>query len=86
MGIPLVVIPLGVPRLKKFRLLYLLDLFEGRGEKRQNDLVFVERLWMIGLMVVMLMSHSGLMSVVLVYSGVGLHTLNFLHSSLSVVI
>ena len=41
---------------------------------------------MIGLMVVMLMSHSGLMSVVLVYSGVGLHTLNFLHSSLSVVI
>ena len=34
----------------------------------------------------MLMSHSGLMSVVLVLSGVGLHTLNFLHSSLSVVI
>ena len=29
---------------------------------------------------------SGLMSVVLVLSGVGLHTLNFLHSSLSVVI
>ena len=38
--------------------MYLLDLFEERWEKGQCGLVCVERLWMIGLMVVMLMSYS----------------------------
>ena len=51
--------------------MYLLDLFRGRGEKGQCDLVCVERLWMIGLMVVMLISYSRVVSVVLVLSGVG---------------
>ena len=37
--------------------MYLLDLFEERGEKGQCDLVCVEHLWMIGLMVVMLMPY-----------------------------
>ena len=45
---PLVVIQLGVTRLKKTRVEYLLDMFEGRGEKEQRDLVYVERLQMIG--------------------------------------
>ena len=40
---------------------------------------------MIVLIVVMLMSYSPVVSVVLVLSRVGLHTLNFLHSSLSVI-
>ena len=40
--IPLVVIQLGVTGLKKTRVVYLLDLFEGRGEKRQSNLVCVE--------------------------------------------
>ena len=62
----------GNTGLKKIRLLYLLDLFEGRGEKGQCDLVCVEHLWMIGLMVVMLMAYSRVVSVVLVLSGVGL--------------
>ena len=53
------------------RLLYLLDLLEGRGEKGQFDLVGVECLWMIGPMAVMLMSCSRVVSVVLVLSGVG---------------
>ena len=57
--------------MKKIRLLFLLDLFEGKGEKGQCDLVCVERLWMIGLMVVMLMSYSRVVSVVLVLLGVG---------------
>ena len=57
--------------MKKIRLVYLLDLFQGRGEKGQCDLVCVERLWMIGLMVVMLMSYSRVVSVVLVLSRVG---------------
>ena len=57
--------------MKKIRLVYFLDLFEGRGEKEQCDLVCVERLWMIGLMVVMLISYSRVVSVVLVLSGVG---------------
>ena len=52
--------------------MYLLDLFEERGEKGQCDLVCVEHLWMIGLMVVMLMAYSRVVSVVLVLSGVGL--------------
>ena len=69
-GIPPVVIRLGVTRLNKIRIVYLLDLFEGRGEKGQCDLVRVESLWMIGLMVVMLMSYSRVVSVVLVLSGV----------------
>ena len=51
--------------------MYLLDLSEGRGEKRQCDLTCVERLYMIGLMVVMLMSYSGVRSLVLVLWGVG---------------
>ena len=61
--------------MNKIRIVYLPDLFEGRGEKGQFDLVFVERLWIIRLMVVTVMS----------YSGVGLHILNFLHSSLPVI-
>ena len=42
LGILLVVIRLGVTRLKMTRVVYLLQLFEGRGEKRQCDLVYVE--------------------------------------------
>ena len=61
----------GNTGLKKIRLLYLLDLFEGRGEKGLCDLVCVECLWMIGPMAVMLMSCSLVVSVVLVPSGVG---------------
>ena len=38
--------------------MYLLDLFEERGEKGQCDLVCVQHLWVIGLMVVMLMSYT----------------------------
>ena len=57
--------------MEKMRLICLLDPFEGRGEKGQYDLVCVECLWMIGLMVVMLMSYSHLVSVVLILSGVG---------------
>ena len=53
---------------KKIRIVYFLDLFEGRGEKGQCDLLCVEYLWMIGLMVVMLMSYSHVVSVVLVLS------------------
>ena len=60
MGILLVVIQLGVTRLKRIRLMYLLDLFEGRVENGQCDLRCVEHLWMIGLMVVMLMFYSHL--------------------------
>ena len=37
--IPLMVIRLGVTGLSKTRVVYLLDLFEGRGEKGQCDLV-----------------------------------------------
>ena len=40
---------------------------------------------MIGLMTVMLMSYSRVVSVVLILLEVGLHTLNFLHSSRSVI-
>ena len=70
MGISLVVVRLHT-RLKKIRLFYLLDLFEGRWENGQCDLVCVEHLWIIGLMVVMLMSYSCVVSVILVLSGVG---------------
>ena len=71
MGILLVVIQLGVTGSKKIRLLYLLDLFEGRVEKGQCDLVCVECLWVVGLIMVMLMSYSNVVSVVLVLLGVG---------------
>ena len=40
----LVVIQLEVTGLKKTRFVYLLDLFEGRGEKGQCDLVCLEYL------------------------------------------
>ena len=43
--------------------MYLLDLLEGRREKRQCDLVCAECLW--------LMSYSSVMSVVLILSEVG---------------
>ena len=39
MGILLKVIRLGVTGLKMIRLVYFLDLFEGRGEKGKCDLV-----------------------------------------------
>ena len=38
----LVVIQLGVTGLKKVKVVYLLDLFEGRGEKGQCDLMCLE--------------------------------------------
>ena len=63
------VIRLGVTVLKKIRLVYLLDLFEGREERGQCDFVCVECLWIIGLMVVMLMSYSRVVSVVLLRLG-----------------
>ena len=37
--------------------MYLLDLSEGTQVNGQYDLVHMECIWMIGLMVVMLMSH-----------------------------
>ena len=62
----LVVSRLGVTGLKITRIVYLLHLFEGRGENGQCDLVHAERLQMIGLMVVMLMPYSRVVNVVLV--------------------
>ena len=70
-GIRLVVIWLGVADLEKIRLVYLLDLFEARGEKEQCNLVCLEHLWVIGLMVVILMSYSRVVIVVLFLLGVG---------------
>ena len=58
------VIRLGLTELKKTRVVYLLDLFEERGENGQCDLVRVEGLTMIRLMVVLLMSYSRAVSVV----------------------
>ena len=58
MGIPLVVIRLGVTGLKKIRLVYILDLFRIREGKGQYDLVCVEHLWMIRLM------HGGYVDVI----------------------
>ena len=55
-GIPLVVIQLGVTGLKKTKVVYLLELSEGSEEKEQCNSVSLERLWVIGLMVVMLIS------------------------------
>ena len=60
-------------------------MFEGRREREQYDLVCVECLWMIGQMVAMLMSYSCVVSAVSGFSVVGLHTLNFLHSSFSLI-
>ena len=62
--IPLVVIRLGVTRLRKARLLYLLDLFGGRVEKGCCDLVCVERLSVIEAMVFLLMSRMVSMALV----------------------
>ena len=42
LGILLVVIQLRVTGLKKTKVVYLLDLFEGRGEKGQCDLMCLE--------------------------------------------
>ena len=83
-GIPLAVIQLRVTKLKKIRIVYLLDLFDERREKGQSDLVYVECVWMIGLMVVMLMSYSHVVSVVLGFLGTGLHS-KIPGSSLSVI-
>ena len=44
LGILLAVIQLEVTRLKKTRVVYLLDLFERRGKKGQCELVYLERL------------------------------------------
>ena len=41
LGIPLVLIRLGVTGLKKTRVVYLSDLLEGKGQKGQFDLVCV---------------------------------------------
>ena len=38
--IPLLVIHLGVTGLRKTRVVYFLDLFEGRGENGQCDLLY----------------------------------------------
>ena len=57
--------------MKKIRLVHFLDLFEGGGEKEQCALVCLERLWMIAVMVVMLISYSHVVRVVLVLSRVG---------------
>ena len=65
------VIRLGLTELQKTRVVYLLDLFEERGENGQCDLVRVEGLTMVRLMMVLLMSYSRAVSVVLVLWGVG---------------
>ena len=57
--------------MRKTRVLYVLELFEERGRKEQCELVYVERLKIIGLMVFMLMSYSRVVSVVSVLWGVG---------------
>ena len=51
--------------------MYLLDLLEGRRANRQSDLACAERLEMIGLIMVTLISYSRVVSVVLVLWGVG---------------
>ena len=42
LGVLLLVIQLGLTRLRKTRAVYLLDLFETRGEKGKCDLVCLE--------------------------------------------
>ena len=64
--IPLMVIQLGVTRLKMTRLVHLLDLSVGRGEKGWLDLVCVKHLQMIWLIVVLLIPFSRMVSMVLV--------------------
>ena len=64
LGILLVVIQLGVTGLKKTKVVHLLDLFEGRREMGEFDLVCLERLEMIGLMVFLF--YSRVVSAVLV--------------------
>ena len=49
----LVVIPLGVTRLKKTGFLYLLDLFGGRREKGWCDLVYVFGMVVYGMVLVL---------------------------------
>ena len=44
LGILLVLLQLRVTGLKKTKVVYLLDLFEGRGEKGQWDLLCLEPL------------------------------------------
>ena len=44
LGILLVVIQLGITGLKKTKVMYFLDLFEGREKKGQCDSVCLERL------------------------------------------
>ena len=51
--------------------MYVLELFEERGGKEQCELLYLERLKIIGLMVFMLMSYSRVVSVVSVLWGVG---------------
>ena len=65
LGIPLLVTRLGVTGLTKVRVVYLLELFEGKRVKGQRDLVRAERLQMIRLMVVRFMSYLRVVSVVL---------------------
>ena len=48
LGILLVVIQLEVTGLKKTKVVYLLDLCKGRGEKGQYDLLCLEHLLMRG--------------------------------------
>ena len=51
--------------------MHLPDLFEARGENGQCDLLCKQHIQMIGLMVVMLMSYSPVVSVVLVLPAAG---------------
>ena len=65
--IPLVVIGLGVKGLKKTRVVYLLGFLEERGEKWWCNFVCVKRLGlMIGLMLILLISFSRVVSMALV--------------------
>ena len=57
--------------MRKTRVVYVLELFEERGGKEQCELLYLERLKIIGLMVFMLMSYSRVVSVVSVLWGVG---------------
>ena len=57
--------------MRKVRPVYLLDLFERRGENGQCDLGYLERFWMIGLVVAMLLSYLRVVSVFLVLSRIG---------------
>ena len=67
--IPVVMIQLRVTELKKSGLVYLMDLFGGRIQEGQCDLVCVKPLQMIRLTVVLSMSFSRTGSIVLVLWG-----------------